>query len=149
VERRLGELHRTIDRVTDMMIQGRGDMRVLDQKIKDAAAERDQLEAKLEALKEEAPDMKIEPHPALIKRHLDILLKLQPLLKQGAQVDDPDLMIIRELVENVIAKPDKTLQNIGRLYALSGVFQELAAPTKTLWGAMVAEEGFEPPTQGL
>jgi site-specific DNA recombinase len=149
VERRLGELHRTIDRLTNMMIEGQGDMRVLDKKIKEAAAERDQLEAKLEVLKEEAPDLKIEPHPALIKRHLDILGNLQPILEQGAQASDPDLMIIRELVENVIVNPNKTLRIVGRLDALTSAFQELAAPTGTVWGAMVAEEGFEPPTQGL
>jgi site-specific DNA recombinase len=149
VERRLGELHRTIDRLTDMMIESQGDARVLDRKIKEAAAERDQLEAKLEVLKEEAPDLKIEPHPALIKRHLDILMRLQPLLEQGAQADDPDLMIIRELVEKVIVRPDKALQIVGRLDALTGAVQEIGAPPESVWGAMVAEEGFEPPTQGL
>ncbi len=149
VERRLAELHRTIDRATEMMLEGQGDQRVLNKKIKDAAAERDQLEAKLSALNEQAPDLKIEPHPALIKRHLDILGRLQPLLEQGAQGDDPDLMVIRELVESIIVRPDKTLQIIGRLDALTGVFEGLGAPTASVWGAMVAEEGFEPPTQGL
>ncbi|MBM1169608.1 hypothetical protein JQC81_01410 [Microvirga arabica] len=149
VERRLGELYRTIDRLTEMMIDGQGDMRTLDSKVKAAAGERDQLEAKLQSLDEEAPDLKIEPHPALIKRHLDILGKLQPLLEQGTQANDPDLMIIRELVESVIVNPDKTLKIVGRLEALTGALQELGNPTKTVWGAMVAEEGFEPPTQGL
>ncbi|GEO16067.1 recombinase family protein [Microvirga aerophila] len=150
VERRLGELHRRIDHATGMMLDGHGDQRVLDKKIKEAAAERDQLEARLEALEEQAPDLKIEPHPTLIKRHLDILGRLQPILEQGAHADDPDLMIIRELVEHVIVKPDKTLKIVGRLDALTGAFQGLgAAPTEGVWGAMVAEEGFEPPTQGL
>lgn len=149
VERRLSELHRTIERATEMMLDGQGDQRALDKRIKEAAAERDQLEARLEILKEEAPDLKIEPHPALIKRHLDILGRLQPLLEQGAQADDPDLMIIRELVEHVIVKPDKTLRIVGRLDALTGAFMGLGAPTEDVWGAMVAEEGFEPPTQGL
>jgi site-specific DNA recombinase len=148
-ERRLGDLHRTIDRLTDMMIEGKGDIRVLDRKIKDAAAERDQLEAKLMLLDKEAPDLKVEPHPTLIKRHLDTVTKLQPLLEAGAQTDDPDLMIIRELVEHVVVNPDKTLQIVGRLDALTGAFQELGALKRPVWGAMVAEEGFEPPTQGL
>jgi hypothetical protein len=39
-------------------------------------------------------------------------------LEQGAQADDPDLMVIRELVESITVKPDKTLQIIGRLDAL-------------------------------
>ncbi|WP_370644835.1 recombinase family protein [Microvirga sp. ACRRW] len=149
VERRLGELHRTINRLTDMMVEGQGDMRVLDNRIKEAAAERDQFEAKLEVLKEEAPDLKIEPHPTLVKRHLDILVRLQPFLEHGAQANDPDLMIIRELIENVVVNSDRTLQIVGRLDALTGAFRELGTSTESVWGAMVAEEGFEPPTQGL
>jgi site-specific DNA recombinase len=149
IERRLGELHRTINRLTDMMIIEQGDPRTLDSKIKEAAEERNQLEAKLQSLNEDTVDLKIEPHPALIKRHLDILAKLQRFLEESAQANDPDLMVIRELVEKVIVKPDKSLQIVGRLDALTGAFEKLGTPTETVWGAMVAEEGFEPPTQGL
>jgi hypothetical protein len=122
-----------------MMIDGQGDMRTLDNKIKVAAAERGQLETKLQSLDEDAPDLKIEPHPALVKRHLDILGKLQPLLEQGAQANDPDLMIIREPVESTIVSPDKSLRIVGRLDALTGAFRELGTPTEGVWGAMVAE----------
>ena len=57
-------------------------------------------------------------------------------------------MMIRELIEKVTVDPDKRTQIVGRLDALTGAFQELSAP-RDAWGAMVAEEGFEPPTQGL
>lgn len=93
--------------------------------------------------------MKIEPHPTLIKRHLDVIAKTQPLLEKGAHADDPDLVIIRDLVEKVVVNPDKSLQIVGRLDALTGAIQKFGNPTETVWGAMVAEDGFEPPTQGL
>ncbi|MBD2749312.1 hypothetical protein IC232_21770 [Microvirga sp. BT688] len=151
VGRRLGELHRTIDRATEMMLDGQGDQRVLDKKIKAAAAERDQLEARLEALEEQAPDLKIESHPTLIKRHIDILGRLQPLLEQGAHADDPYSLIVRELVEHVIVNPDKTLKIVGRLDALTGAFKEIGAPAENVWGAMVAEVRFSqsPRHQGV
>jgi hypothetical protein len=59
VERRLGELYRRIDRITALLIKGQGDVCVLDKEIKDAAAERDQLEAGIGALKEEDPNLKM------------------------------------------------------------------------------------------
>ena len=143
MERRLGELYRRIDRITALLIKGQGDVRVLDKEIKDAAAERDQLEAGIGALKEEDPNLKIEPHPTLIKRYLDIIRKLQPLLERRAQADDPDLIIIRELIEAVVIYPDKKLRIVGRLNALTGAFRDLGTPTGSVWGAMVAEVRFD------
>ena len=147
-ERQLRELHNLIDRLTGLLIRGQGDARVLDERIKEAAGKRDQLEAEIVSLSE-APDLEIELHPDPIKRYLEILGKLQPLLEQKAPAIDPDLLIIRELVDRVVVNPDRTLRIEGRLHALTGDFMKLNPDTDTVWGAMVAEEGFEPPTQGL
>ena len=61
---------------------------------------------------------------------------------------------MRELVETVTVCRDPSrlggveVEIAGRLTALLG---EKAYPNgvKRVWGKMVAEEGFEPPTQGL
>ena len=94
-------------------------------------------------------------HPAILKRYEQQLEDLQRALTESTRSGDRECTeAIRELVETVTVDRDPSkpgaveIEIAGRLNA---ILSERAYPNgvKRVWGLMVAEEGFEPPTQGL
>jgi site-specific DNA recombinase len=94
-------------------------------------------------------------HPSVLARYEQQLADLQDALSKGIRGGDSEAAeAIRDLVETVTVSRDPSrlggvaVEIAGRLNALLG---ERAYPNKVrgVWGKMVAEEGFEPPTHGL
>ena len=91
-------------------------------------------------------------HPFAIGRYEQQLGRLREELEEDmASGNTPAAKIMRELVESItVSHHPRTKKGIsveikGRLRSLLQAPQPTWAPG----GAMVAEEGFEPPTQGL
>ncbi len=153
LQRRLGELSRELDRLVDGIAKGLGDPVLLGNRMKVASAERKEITAELTA--QPPPLTVISLHPAMLARYEQQLAQLQDALAQGIRAGDSEAAnAMRDLVETVtvfrdLSKPGGVVVEIaGRLTALLG---EQAYPhgVKGVWGKMVAEEGLEPPTQGL
>ncbi|CCJ07336.1 recombinase family protein [Methylocystis sp. SC2] len=153
LERRLGELNREIDRLVDAIAKGLGDPAVLGPKSTLLDGERKNVAA---ALGEAAPSTEaVALHPAMLARYEEQLTRLQSALAGGIREGDTECSeAIRDLVETVTVCRDNArtggvqVEITGRLSALLG---EQAFPNRVrgVWGKMVAEEGLEPPTQGL
>ena len=153
LERRLGELNREIDRLVDAIAKGQGDPAVLGPKSTLLDGERKKITAELA---ETAPTTEaVALHPAMLARYEEQLTRLQAALAGGIRNGDTECSeAIRDLVETVTVFRDSTraggvqVEISGRLTALLG---EQAYPNRVrgVWGKMVAEEGLEPPTQGL
>ena len=113
-------------------------------------AEKAELQAKVESLPE-APKV-VALQPALVANYLRGVEQLDQLLRDG-QPSTPDVArAVRDLVSKVIVHPPG---EDGRPeIEVQGYLSELINPTlgqklKCRGGLLVAEEGFEPPTQGL
>ena len=153
LEQRIGELRREIDRLVDAIAKGHGDPAVLGPRSTALNEERKQVMLELEA---EAPTMDVVSlHPAVMARYEQQLSQLQEALSKGVRAGDLDAAdAMRELIETVTVFRDASrlggvaVEIVGRLNALLG---ETAYPNgvKGVWGKMVAEDGFEPPTRGL
>ena len=152
-ERRIGEMNREIDRLGDGIAKGRGDPQILGHRMKVLVRERSELNAELEAAP--VPENIVTLHPAALARYEQQLTRLDDALGQGIRTGDSDAAeAIRDLVDTVKVYRDSArlggveVEISGRLTALLG---EAAFPNrvKGVWGKMVAEEGLEPPTQGL
>lgn len=153
LERRLGELNREIDRLVDAIAKGQGDPAVLGPKSTRLDGERKKVTAELA---ESAPTTEVVAlHPAMLARYEEQLTRLQAALAGGIRDGDTECAeAIRDLVETVTVFRDSSraggvqVEVSGRLTALLG---EQAYPNRVrgVWGKMVAEEGLEPPTQGL
>ena len=153
LERQLGELTRDIDRLVDAIAKGHGDPAVLGPRSTALHEERKRITDELEAAPP-AIDV-IALHPAVLARYAEQLSRLQEALGKGVRAGDADgAEAMRDLVETVTVfrDPSKSggveVEINGRLTALLG---QKAYPNgiKGVWGKMVAEEGLEPPTQGL
>ncbi|NUJ81294.1 recombinase family protein [Methylocystis sp. FS] len=153
LERRLGELNREIDRLVDAIAKGQGDPAVLGPKSTLLDGERKQI---IGELAESTPTTEVVAlHPAMLARYEEQLTRLQAALAGGIRDGDMECaQAIRDLVETVTVFRDGAriggvqVEISGRLTALLG---EQAYPNRVrgVWGKMVAEEGLEPPTQGL
>ena len=153
LERQLGELTREIDRLVDASAKGQGDPAVLGPKSTLLDVERRRITAELA---ETVPTTEtVALHPAMVARYEEQLTRLQAALADGVRGGDTECSeAIRDLVETITVFRDSTraggvqVEISGRLTALLG---EQAYPNRVrgVWGKMVAEEGFEPPTQGL
>ena len=153
ITRRLGELDREIDRLVDAIAKGLGDPAVLGPKATILNEERKRLRAEFEA----APDTPevIALHPTILARYEKQLASLQECLATSVLSGELEAAkAIRDLVESVTVSRDEAklggvvVEIKGRLNSLLG---DGAYPNKRkgVWGSMVAEEGLEPPTQGL
>jgi site-specific DNA recombinase len=150
IERRLAEIDREAERITDYMVKGLGNIERLDVRAKELAAEEARLRADLAAA---TPRMDvITLHPTVLARYEKGLADLEHGLTEGLQGGDQEgARALHELVETVTVfrgngGPGSVEVEIsGRLNALLG---EKAYPNR-VWGKLVAEEGLEPPTRGL
>ena len=117
------------------------------------ADKRKRIRVELEAAP--PPTEVITLHPAVLAGYEEQLTRLQETLDRGVRAGDSESAeAMRDLVETVTVfrDPSKSrgveVEIVGRLTALLG---ENAYPNgvRGVWGKMVAEEGFEPPTHGL
>ncbi len=153
LERRAEKLKREIDRLVDHLAKGIGDPYVIGPRSTELYHER---EAVLAELAKAPPAFEVVSlHPAILKRYEEQLENLQDALAEGMQSGDRECAeAIRELVETVTVYRDPSepgaveIEIAGRLNSILG---ERAYPNgvKRVWGLVVAEDGFEPPTQGL
>ena len=113
--------------------------------------ERKRLEADLASA--EKPPETVALHPTALARYRQQIEDLQKALSSESLGDDREpVRVLRELVAAIVVLPTPPGAPIevevrGRLAALIGheVF-----PAARMWGGkVVAEEGLEPPTQGL
>ena len=153
LDRRLGELNREIARLVDAIAKGHGDPAVLGPRSTELNEERKRISIQLTT--SDKPSEVVSLHPAVLTRYEEQLVELRNALSKGIRAGDSEAAeAIRELIETVTVFRDHsrpggvTVEIAGRLNALLG---EQAYPNKVrgVWGKMVAEEGFEPPTHGL
>jgi site-specific DNA recombinase len=153
LERRLGEIRREIDRLVDGIAKGVGDPKDLGARMNVLSAERKTLNSEFES--EPPPVNVLALHPAVLARYAEQLAKLQDALAKGINAGDSDgAEAMRDLVETVTVFRETSrpggveVEIAGRLTALLGA-PAYPNGVKGVWGKVVAEEGLEPPTQGL
>ena len=121
-ERKLKEIGRSLDRMTDLLMRDIDNMVRIDRLSKEARIE----EAQLDALDASSIGT-IELHPAALKRYLQTVEELRGLVERNMSAGDGDTArVLRELVESVIVHPPKTraktdIEIKGRLAALTGL----------------------------
>lgn len=151
IERRMGQVTREIDRLIDSFAKGFIEEGELKDRLPPLRAERQKLEADL-AGADKPPEI-ISLHPAALARYREQVENLNRALSANVLGDDQEpVRALRELVSAIIVHQTAPGEPIsvdvrGRLAAVVGhdVF-----PQARIWGGkMVAEEGLEPPTQGL
>lgn len=153
IERRLGEVSREIDRLVDGIAKGIGDPLDLGARMNVLSAERKTLTAELESGPPQTSVVAL--HPAVLERYAEQLERLQNALARSISAGDLEAAeAMRDLIETVTVFRDEarpggvTVEIAGRLNALLGA-QAYPNGIKGVWGKVVAEEGLEPPTQGL
>ena len=118
--------------------------------MKAICAERRDIEAQLEL----APfkPAAVTLHPGAVARYEQQVGRLEDAISNGLKAGETEAAaVIRELIESVTVRRQVDGVEVeikGRLNALLG---EKAFPNgvRAVWGSVVAEEGFEPPTHGL
>jgi DNA invertase Pin-like site-specific DNA recombinase len=152
IERRLAQIERELERAVDAIVKGIGDAVVMGARTKLLAVEREELRQQRSSLPQTAEVTAL--HPAVLARYRDQVNHLQETLSaQCADGDGEAARAVRELVSAVIVRSTGMRGGLevevsGRLNPLLG---DQAYPNgiRRVWGTMVAEEGFEPPTHGL
>lgn len=145
LERRLGDLNGQLERLIQGMARGVLPIEAVEAQYKPLEAERDLIAGEL-ALIAEAPA--IELHPNAPRQYREAIENLAASLDDlDPKADAQAIAAFRALIHSVIVH-DRTdggtdAEVIGHLAALIGKDAEI------LGGRVVAEEGFEPPTQGL
>lgn len=147
-ERKIAQLGRDIDRLVDAIARGQGDPAVLGPRSTALYKEKEALEADLAAMEE--PVNVIALHPAAIDRYLAQVAALeQEIGKPAASGEAAEAL--HDLIESVTVyradgkKGGMELEVAGRLNALLGP----KSYPNAVFGTVVAEDGFEPPTRGL
>ena len=134
----------------DGIAKGLGDPQPLGDRMKVICAERRDIEGQLESAVSKQTAVTL--HPGALARYEQQVGRLQEAISNGMKAGETEAAaIIRELIESVAARRQADgveVQIKGRLNALLG---EKAFPNgvRAVWGSLVAEEGFEPPTHGL
>jgi site-specific DNA recombinase len=144
-----GERQRAIDMVIKGVI-GEHDARI---RIAELKAQVLQAETELTSL-DEAPKI-VTLHPATLERYVETVDRLAAVLSDHAQAEDDRGTLVgdfRALVHSVTIHPNAPRNGFqvevkGKLAALIG--GEAFPQAKYSGGRVVAEEGLEPPTQGL
>lgn len=108
VEKRIADLTRTIARLNRMLIDEIGDEQENSRNVKQAAAEKRDLEVKLEALKQEAPDNVVKLQSPALRRYLAALDDLRGAIERRILVGDlGPAMVIREFIDVVYVHGEK------------------------------------------
>ncbi|MFZ2490207.1 MAG: recombinase family protein [Thermoanaerobaculia bacterium] len=151
IEKRLARVKRDFDRIFQSYVKGFSEEDEVRAPLAELRAERKQLEAELAAA--EKPPETVALHPTALARYRQQVEDLAKALssESAGDVREP-ISALRELVAAVVIHPTPPgapmeIEVRGRLAALIGhdVF-----PAARMWGGtVVAEEGLEPPTQGL
>ncbi len=158
LERRLGELDREVERLTDLLVRGIGVEAVLDQRLKAAYTEKTQIETKLVGLSNEQSDNVINIHPAALKMVLTCATELRGVMERGDMEGDHALSeAFRFFLHSVVVhkadgwRKEPTVEIRSPWIAFNATPPTVrgAIASGLSGGLMVAEEGFEPPTQGL
>jgi hypothetical protein len=152
MDKRLAQIEREATRAIDAIVKGIGDASMLGAKTKELAEEREHLKAERANLPE--TNEVTELHPTVLGRYREQVAHLQETLAIGlAAGHNEAAAAVRDLLAAVTVRPGAgpgglEVEVTGRLGPLLG---EEAYPNgiRTVWGSMVAEEGFEPPTHGL
>ncbi len=137
ITKRLAEISKTNERMTEMLIAGEGDTLVLNKKIREQAYERDDLEAELRTLPEAS---NIVVHPSSISK---VARKLQDSrakrelvvyeLKDNGQLHH----MVRELVDHVtLSKDDKGHLSMEVTCRFEPLLAENAPTIQRGWGAV-------------
>ncbi len=145
IERRLAKIDAECARWTDMLFRQIGDEQYIDTQLKTRKAEREVIRLRQAEL-DEASLVPFEPDPDAAKRYADVAAILGKVIKCGGQVPDDINREIRSLVSSVVVRP---APDGGPDTEIFGLINALALPPIPSGGLMVAEEGLEPPTQGL
>ncbi|MBY6242805.1 recombinase family protein [Methylosinus sp. Sm6] len=152
-ERRLAEIDGQISRMVEAIAQGGAAFAQLRLKLEDLDRERRDLAASLAAAA--APANVVALHPHAVASFQKMLEALAAELDAGASPIEH--AAFRQLVETIIVHPaargeEPRVEIVGKLAAildLSGLGAPAADRNGTNGGFLVAEEGLEPPTQGL
>jgi hypothetical protein len=159
LQKRIDGLKREIDRLVDGIAKGIGDPAILGARATERHQERLALIETLEQA--EQPVEPIALHPAVLARYEQQLRNLREALNGSLAAGDAEGgHVMRELIESVTVRPDESraggvmLEITGRLNALLGESAypnglRASAATHSTVGAVVAEDGLEPPTRGL
>ncbi|MQW94112.1 recombinase family protein [Sinorhizobium fredii] len=148
LEARVKTLDQELTRLVSYIAKGIGDADRIGEEI--MAREAEFKAAKEELSREPEPISPVMLHPASIAAYRNALYELQAAVRDRTNAGYPKLVeCLREVIHDVIIRrgPEKGQIDVtlrGKLRVL------LSQPLKKrVGGTVVAEEGFEPPTQGL
>ena len=152
MEQRRDEAARALGRLVDALAEGRIGIASIRDRLIELETEKAQLDAELAQLPE--PVEAVALHPMAIARYLDMIEELSTSLQSGADIRiGPEAERFRALVNSVIVHPvpPRTPLDIELRGYLAELAQEPKFPPHGRYSGstMVAEEGLEPPTQGL
>ncbi len=150
LERRIRELDDELNRMVQFIAKGTGNPERI--RVDMDAKEAELVALKSELAQEPAPFDNVSLHPLALARYRQQLGRLrEELEEQIASGDRSPTTVMRDLIDKIaVARNPATGKGVsieikGKLRTLL----EENAPKSMVVGAMVAEEGFEPPTQGL
>lgn len=159
IETRVAAIAKDNDRLLDLLMKGMGDQDAIDARMKAQGRERDDLKAELASL---PVGSKVIFHPTAIKHLADTLAaqSKKPLWSNQAKLKLTIAMledmgelgpIVRELIRSITLYRDDEERLLIKVEAsLVPFLQDDTATIPTVGMVpLVAEEGFEPPTQGL
>ena len=173
VECRLTSVEGELKRVVDLVVRGIIEDQDAKERLAKLKQERAELAATLEGIA--AASKIVALHPASVAQYLRQVEELDKTINRGSQEgSESSKNALRDLIEAVVVTRHKAgnvdvevRSRLARLvgghlfpeFRLDGVPNELAAPSRkkgasrrisnSQGGSMVAEEGLEPPTQGL
>lgn len=145
IERKIAELSGQIDRLMTALKRGTLPIEMIEEQIGPLNEEKKRLQEELDA---DPPEPTVELHPQAVTRYKDTVENLSARLQELDDKEDAELIAaFQALVDRVVvhdtADGGVEAEVIGYLSALMG------RDAENWGGRVVAEEGFEPPTQGL
>ena len=144
-EAALADVQERIIRVLDQISRGTIDDDDIPLVLKPLKAEREKLKADLAAAEPVTNIIEIKPK-AVEKFREDIEVLAETLKARGSEPSPEMAVRFREVVSSIIVHPRKPGEDYR--YEINGWLSAVAGPELSAV-LMVAEEGFEPPTQGL
>ena len=152
LESKLAEVQRSLDRMWSDYQRERVPTEILGPQMKEAHQQKTALLAELEMQPE--PEKVLALHPAALQHYEQLVGQLNDVFGRGVTLENEEAAEkIRELVAKVVVKPVDEgfkIELQGRLAMLMGapnLYPNMRISASG--GSVVAEEGFEPPTQGL